>query len=136
MAPLLWSKPMLEFVAYTRESKPEPSTLRAWNAAMSAWKPVVLALARLWLFAACALRVSRAPDIATYSIRSMRCSCYRCAQRMLMIVCVIWSDVEIIWALAWKLRCAVIMFTSCAVISTFDASRAPACTSPKPDVPA
>jgi hypothetical protein len=34
------------------------------------------------------------------------------------------------------LRCAVIMFTSCSVMSTFDASSAPDCTRPKPELPA
>ena len=53
-----------------------------------------------------------------------------------MIVWVIESAVEIICAFAWKLRCAVIMFTSCSVMSTFDASSAPDCTRPKPELPA
>ena len=53
-----------------------------------------------------------------------------------MIVCVIESGVEIICAFAWKLRCAVIMLTSCAVMSTFDASSAPAWIRPKPELPA
>ena len=55
---------------------------------------------------------------------------------MLMIVWVIWSDVWIICAFAWKLRCAVIMLTSCAVMSTFEDSSAPDCTRPKPELPA
>ena len=53
-----------------------------------------------------------------------------------MMVWVIWSAVEIICAFAWKLRCAVIMFTSCSVMSTFEASSAPDCTRPKPELPA
>src|SRR5690606_36609452 len=51
-------------------------------------------------------------------------------QRMLITVWVTWSWVEIIWALAWKFRCAVIMFTSCSVRSTLEASSAPPWTSP------
>jgi hypothetical protein len=53
-----------------------------------------------------------------------------------MIVCVTWSAVEIICAFAWKLRCAVIMLTSCAVRSTFEDSSAPAWIRPKLLVPA
>jgi hypothetical protein len=49
---------------------------------------------------------------------------------------VTWSWVEIICALAWKLRCAVIMFTSCSVMSTFDDSSAPPCTRPNSELPA
>jgi hypothetical protein len=41
-----------------------PVTSRLWNADMSARKPVVLAFARLWLFAAWARKVSLAPVIA------------------------------------------------------------------------
>ena len=55
---------------------------------------------------------------------------------MLMMVWVIWSAVLIICALAWKLRCAVIMFTSCSVTSTLAPSSAPDCTRPKPELPA
>src|SRR5690606_29033776 len=51
--------------------------------------------------------------------------------RMLMTVWVAWSWVEIICALAWKLRCAVIMLTSCSVRSTVEASRAPDLMRPK-----
>ncbi len=52
-----------------------------------------------------------------------------------MMVCVIWSVVEITCALAWKSRCAVIMFTSCAVMSTLELSRAPDCIVPNPEAP-
>ncbi|MNN16651.1 hypothetical protein D3C81_1297990 [compost metagenome] len=51
-----------------------------------------------------------------------------------MIVCVIWSCVDTICALAWKLRCATIMFTSCSVRSTVDASSEPAWIWPRSDV--
>src|SRR5690606_6470984 len=51
--------------------------------------------------------------------------------RMLMTVWVAWSWVEIICALAWKLRCAVIMLTNCSVRSTVEASRAPDLMRPK-----
>src|SRR5690606_24603806 len=57
------------------------------------------------------------------------------AQRRLMIACVTWSAVEITCAFAWKLRCAVIMLTSCFVRSTFDDSSAPDWISPKLAVP-
>jgi hypothetical protein len=89
------------------------------NADRSARKPVVLTLARLWLFAACARRVSGAGhrDIERLVHGPFPVS----NQRMLMIVWVIWSAVWIICALAWKLRCAVIMLTSCSVMSTFEA---------------
>src|SRR5690606_31422459 len=52
-------------------------------------------------------------------------------QRMLITVWVAWSWVEIICALAWKLRWAVIMFTSCSVRSTVEASSAPGWMRPK-----
>src|SRR5690606_28400887 len=52
---------------------------------------------------------------------------------MLITVWVAWSWVEIICALAWKLRCAVIMLTSCSVRSTVEASSAPAWMRPKSD---
>ena len=55
---------------------------------------------------------------------------------MLMTVCVTVSAVEIICAFAWKLRCAVIICTSCAVRSTLDASSAPDWTLPNEAVPA
>ena len=53
-----------------------------------------------------------------------------------MIVCVSWVDVSIALDAAWKLRCAVIRFTSSSVISTFDRSSAPDWIDPKPSVPA
>src|SRR5690554_2554680 len=55
-------------------------------------------------------------------------------QRMLMTVWVVWSWVEIICALAWKLRCAVIMLTSCSVRSTVDDSSEPDWIWPKSEV--
>jgi hypothetical protein len=42
-----------------------------------------------------------------------------------MMVWVIELSVDTISAFAWNARCAVIMFTSCEVISTFDCSSAP-----------
>src|SRR5690606_6527030 len=56
--------------------------------------------------------------------------------RMLMTVCVTVSAVEIICAFAWKFRCDVIICTSCAVRSTFDASSAPDWMLPNDAVPA
>src|SRR5690606_36278598 len=55
---------------------------------------------------------------------------------MLMTVCVTVSAVEIICAFAWKFRCDVIICTSCAVRSTFDASSAPDWMLPNDAVPA
>lgn len=48
-----------------------------------------------------------------------------------MMVWVIWSMVETICELAWKLRWAVIMLTSCSVRSTVEASSEPAWTLPR-----
>src|SRR6185295_13617072 len=78
----------------------------------------------------------RAKGFLRASHRDVEEAIHEEAYLMLMIVCVIASAVEIICAFAWKLRCAVIMFTSCSVMSTFDASSAPDCTSPKPELPA
>ena len=50
---------------------------------------------------------------------------------MLITVWVISSAVEITCALAWKVRCAVIMSTSSFVRSTLDCSRAPAWINPR-----
>src|SRR5690606_12367800 len=60
----------------------------------------------------------------------------RVDQRMLMTVWVSASWAWIICALAWKLRCAVIMFTSCSVRLTLEASSAPPWTAPNSAVPA
>src|SRR6202000_275656 len=51
---------------------------------------------------------------------------------MLMTVSESWFAVVITWAFAWKARCAVIMFTSCVVRSTFEASKAPRRTETNP----
>src|SRR5262249_2031798 len=56
--------------------------------------------------------------------------------RMLMMVWVIWLSVWIICALAWKLRCEVIMSTSAEVVSTFDSSTEPDSTLANPELPA
>ena len=53
-----------------------------------------------------------------------------------MIVWVIWSIVEITWALAWKLRWAVIMLTSSSVRLTLADSSAPAWIRPRLEEPA
>src|SRR5690606_37526819 len=57
-------------------------------------------------------------------------------QRMLMTVWVSASWAWIICALAWQLRCAVIMFTSCSVRLTLEASSAPPWIIPNSAVPA
>src|SRR5438132_9110926 len=52
-------------------------------------------------------------------------------QRRLTSVCITWSCILIVCALAWYTRCAVIMFTSSAVMSTFDSSSAHDCSAPR-----
>src|SRR5206468_7211749 len=56
-------------------------------------------------------------------------------QRRFTSVCITWSCVLIVCAFAWYTRCAVIMLTSSAVMSTLDASVADDCRLPKAPVP-
>ena len=55
---------------------------------------------------------------------------------MFTIACVVAAVVSIDLAFAWKFLCAVIKFTSSSVISTFDLSKEPESTVPKPSAPA